>query len=61
MNEKCPLEAGVMKQTGEDVKRIGSGDKAHALSLSFYITEGGNDFCYAYRRYYLETYSMIYT
>lgn len=24
-------------------------------------TEGGNDFCYAYRRYYLETCRMIYT
>lgn len=24
-------------------------------------TEGGNDFCYAYRHYYLETYSVIYT
>lgn len=24
-------------------------------------TEGGNDFCYAYHHYYLETYSMIYT
>jgi hypothetical protein len=23
--------------------------------------EGGNDFCYVYRCYYLETYSMIYT
>ena len=23
-------------------------------------TEGGNDFCYPYHRYYLETYSMIY-
>ena len=24
-------------------------------------TEGGNDFCHAYRCYCLETYSMIYT
>lgn len=24
-------------------------------------TEGRNDFCYAYRRYHLDTYSMIYT
>ncbi len=24
-------------------------------------TEGGNDFCYVYHHYYLETYSMIYT
>lgn len=26
-----------MKQMGEKVKRSGSGDKGHALSLSFYI------------------------
>lgn len=35
MNEKCPLEAGVMKQTGEDVKRIGSGDKAHGKQKAY--------------------------
>ena len=36
----------------EDMEEAGTGEDR---------TEGRNDFCYAYRRYYLETYSMIYT
>ena len=44
----------------EDMEEVGAAAQEGA-GTGEDRTEGGNDSCYAYRRYYWETYSMIYT